>query len=111
MHTGPPKQDKIACMTGIHSICTPRPCFRPTSFTPLCFHAPYQFIPLHTLYPYFLFDALWFVYLHLFISFLRKYNFLFKLTFAGTQLGYETRPWYTCILNVTTHNNPLSPVG
>ena len=31
-------------------------------------------------------------------------------TFSGTQLGYETRPWCTWILNVTTHSNPLSPV-
>jgi len=73
VHCGPTEQEKIVCTTYIHNMCTPRHCFRPTSFTPFCFNAPYQFTPLLILHPHFLFDAIWLVYLHLF--FLQRYNF------------------------------------
>jgi len=72
VHSGPTEQDKVACITDIHNTCTPKSCFRPTSFTPFRFNAPYQFTPLLNLHPYFWFDALWLVYLLLFISFSYK---------------------------------------
>jgi len=99
VHSIQTEQDKIACITYIHNTCTPRPCFRPTSFTPFCSNAPYEFVPLLYLHPHFWFDALWLVYLHLFIFFATI--FLIYAHIPGTQLEYETRPLCTWILNVT----------
>ena len=51
-------ENTIACITDIHNTCKPRFCCRPTSFTPFCSNAPYQFTPLLNLHPHFCFDAL-----------------------------------------------------
>jgi len=49
----------------------------------------------HNFLSFFCFDALWLVYLDLFILFLTEMSFFIYAQIPGTQQGCEPRPWYT----------------
>jgi hypothetical protein len=106
VHSGPTERDKIVCITDIHNTCTPRPCFRPTSFTPFCNNAPYQLTPLLNLLTPFWFDAPWLAYLH--FSYRNIFNLcpLFQehnwvqnnaLVHMGTKCNYREQSTVTCV--------------